>query len=63
MIMTTVTGYIECACGQWTHEDCIKKFCMMLTEKNDLVQIVLFRRLLCSSCADFNIFLCNNIIL
>ena len=26
----------------------LKKFCMMLTEKNDFVQIVLFRRLLCS---------------
>ena len=30
----------------------LKKFCMMLTEKNDFVLIVLFRRLLCSLCAD-----------
>ena len=32
----------------------LKKFCMMLMEKNDFVQIVLFRRLLCSVCVDLN---------
>ena len=34
----------------------LKKYCMMLMEKNDFVQIVLFRRLLCSSCADLNFY-------
>ena len=34
----------------------LKKFCMMLTEKNDFVQIVLFRRLLCSVCVDLIFF-------
>ena len=34
----------------------LKKFCMMLMEKNDFVQIVLFSRLLCSSCMDLKIF-------
>ena len=34
----------------------LKKFCMMLMEKNDFVQIVLFRRLLCSVCVDLNLF-------
>ena len=33
-----------------------KKFCMILTEKNDFVQIVLFRRLLCSVCVDLIFF-------